>query len=55
MGRAQRTFRTSRWWTEPADGITLRPSATVRCRYYLRLLVADQPGVLAEIAHILAV
>ena len=34
--------------------MTLRPSATVRSRFYLRLLVADQPGVLADITRVLA-
>ena len=31
-------------------GIALRPPSTVRSRFYLRLLVEDRPGVLAEIA-----
>lgn len=29
-----------------------RPMANVRCRYYLRLLVTDRPGVLAKIAGV---
>ena len=34
--------------------LTVTPPETVRSRFYLRLLVADQPGVLAEVARILA-
>jgi homoserine dehydrogenase len=54
VGRAQRTFQTLRLWSSTGGGITLQPSATVRSRFYLRVLVADQPGVLAEIARELA-
>jgi homoserine dehydrogenase len=54
VGRAQRTFQTLRLWSGNGGGITLQPSATVRSRFYLRLLVADRPGVLAEIARELA-
>jgi homoserine dehydrogenase len=54
VGRAQRTFQTLRLWSGNGGAITLRPSATVRSRFYLRLLVADRPGVLAEVAHVLA-
>ena len=34
--------------------LTIRPPATVRSRFYLRLLVEDRPGVLAEVARVLA-
>jgi homoserine dehydrogenase len=54
VGRAQRTFQTMRLWSGNGSGITLVPAAKVRSRYYLRLLVADRPGVLAEVARILA-
>ncbi len=54
VGRAQRTFQTLRLWGGTASGITLQPAAAVRSRFYLRLQVADRPGVLAEIAHVLA-
>jgi len=54
VGRAQRTFQTLRLWSGNGGGIILRPSTTVRSRFYLRVLVADQPGVLAEIARVLA-
>jgi len=54
VGRAQQTFQTLRLWSGDGGGITLRPSTTVRSRFYLRLLVADRPGVLADIARVLA-
>lgn len=53
-GRAQRTFEALELWSEDSKGIRLRPTSTVPSRFYLRLMVADQPGVLAEVAHILA-
>jgi homoserine dehydrogenase len=54
VGRAQRTFQSLQLWSGNSRGIGLRPSATVRSRFYLRILVKDRPGVLAEIAHELA-
>jgi homoserine dehydrogenase len=54
VGRAQRTFQTLRLWSGESGAISLRPSATVRSRFYLRLQVEDRPGVLAEVAHVLA-
>src|SRR5262249_23342096 len=54
VGRAQATFRTLRLWSGNGADITLRPATAVRSRFYLRLLVADRPGVLAEIARVLA-
>src|SRR5262249_55263494 len=54
VGRAQRTFQTLRLWSGNGRGIGLRSRSTIRSRFYLRVLVQDRPGVLAEIAHILA-
>jgi homoserine dehydrogenase len=54
VGRAQRTFQTLRLWSGNGGPIALRPSATVRSRFYLRLLVEDRPGVLADVARELA-
>lgn len=54
VGRAQRTFQTLRLWSGDDGPITIRPSSTVRSRYYLRLSVADRPGVMAEITRVLA-
>jgi homoserine dehydrogenase len=60
VGRTQRTFQTLRLWSgngnPPASlpASRLRPPETVRTRYYLRLLVDDKPGVLAEVTRVLA-
>jgi homoserine dehydrogenase len=54
VGRSQRTFQTLRLWSGNGSGIKLRSAAGVRSRFYLRVLVADQPGALAEIARVLA-
>jgi homoserine dehydrogenase len=54
VGRAQRTFQTLRLWSGNGSAIRLRPAATVRTRFYLRLQVEDRPGVLAEVARVLA-
>lgn len=54
VGRAQRTFQTMRLWGGRKTDIDVQSSASVRSRFYFRLLVADQPGVLAEVARILA-
>jgi homoserine dehydrogenase len=54
VGRAQRTFATLRLWSGNGSGIVLRPAAAVRSRFYLRLVVEDRPGVLAEVAGELA-
>jgi homoserine dehydrogenase len=54
VGRAQRTFQTLKLWSGDRNGISLRPSASVQSRYCLRLLVEDRPGVLADVAYILA-
>ena len=54
VGRAQRTFQTLRLWSGNGGAITLRPSAAVRSRFYLRVPAEDRPGVLAEVASVLA-
>src|SRR5207247_3609173 len=38
VGRAQRTFQSLRLWSGNSHGIQLRPSTTVRSRFYLRVL-----------------
>lgn len=40
-----------RWWLEA--GKIIKPMAELETRYYLRLNVADQPGVLAQVAKVL--
>ena len=54
VGRAQKTFASMQLWSDQDNGLSLQPSATVKSRFYLRLSVKDQPGVLAEIARVLA-
>jgi homoserine dehydrogenase len=54
VGRAQQTFRTLRLWSGHNCDITLRSSAAVPSRYYLRLMVQDRPGVLADVTRALA-
>jgi homoserine dehydrogenase len=54
VGRGQRTFETLRLWSAGNGNIRLRPAGTVRSRFYLRAMVEDRPGVLAEVAGALA-
>jgi homoserine dehydrogenase len=54
VGRTQRTFQTLKLWSGNGQALKLRPGETVRTRFYLRLLVEDRPGVLAEITRVLA-
>ena len=54
VGRTQRTFQTLRLWSGNGARPRLRAAETVRTRFYLRLLVDDRPGVLAEVARVLA-
>ncbi len=54
VGRAQRTFAVAKLWSPAGRGFTIAPTERVRSRYYLRLLIADRPGVLADVARVLA-
>jgi homoserine dehydrogenase len=54
VGRAQRTFSSLKLWALRDGGATLRPAGSVPSRFYLRLLVADRPGVLADVCRALA-
>jgi homoserine dehydrogenase len=54
VGRAQRTFQTLRLWSGNGHNLNVRRSSTVRCRFYLRAMVRDAPGVLGDIAQELA-
>ncbi len=53
VGRAQRTFQVQRLWSGEGRG-SQRPATAVRSRFYLRVVVADRPGVLADICRELA-
>jgi homoserine dehydrogenase len=54
VGRAQRSFAAAQLWSKVSKGFTVEPPERVRSRFYLRLLVADKPGVLADVTRILA-
>lgn len=54
VGRAQQTFQSLRLWSGSNGNFPLHPPAGVRSRFYLRALVADRPGVMAEITRVLA-
>ena len=54
VGRAQRTFAAAGLWGRENKGFAIEPTERVRTRFYLRLLVADRPGVLADVTRILA-
>jgi len=54
VGRAQKTFQCMKLWTSSSTGFTLRDPLTVRTRFYLRSLVEDRPGMLADITRALA-
>lgn len=54
LSRSRRAMLTRRLWTGQETGLTLRPSSSVRTRYYLRLLVQDKPGTLSEVTRVLA-
>jgi homoserine dehydrogenase len=54
VGRAQRTFQSLRLWELRDAGASLRHADTVKSRFYLRLLVEDRPGVLADVCRCLA-
>jgi homoserine dehydrogenase len=54
IGRAQRTFQAAKLWLANGRGFTLCPPDGVRSRFYLRVLVQDKPGMLADVARALA-
>ncbi len=53
VGRTDITFRTLELWSQRESAITMKPFEQLASRYYVRLCVSDQPGVLAEITGIL--
>ena len=52
-GRAGLPSRSLRLWSESAPPVSLTPPSKITSRYYLRFTIADRPGVLARLAHIL--
>ena len=53
VGRMPITFRTTELWSDKKPRVDLTDHAQARSRYYIRLIVDDRPGVLAEITGIL--
>lgn len=53
LGREALIARSRDLWSDARTGPSLAPSEQVRSRFYLRFLIADQPGVLAAIAQVL--
>ena len=54
VGRAQRTFQAMKLWAPHERGFRMRSGEGVRSRFYLRVLVKDEPGMLADVARVLA-
>ena len=54
VGRAQQTFRSLRLWSGNHRNIIMRDPNTMRSRFYVRMMVEDRPGVLADITRALA-
>ncbi len=54
VGRAQQTFGVAKLWSKEGRGFSVEPSEKVRSRFYLRLMVIDQPGSLADVCQALA-
>jgi homoserine dehydrogenase len=52
-GRAPLPSRVLNLWSASAPAVTLTPPTQVRSRYYLHFTIADRPGVLAKLTHIL--
>ncbi len=52
VGRTALTFRALGLWSDE-PGPPLATADQVRSRYYLRFTIADRPGVLASLAHVL--
>jgi homoserine dehydrogenase len=54
VGRAQQTFASLKLWSGNQSNIVLRNPNTMRSRFFLRMLVEDRPGVMADITRALA-
>jgi homoserine dehydrogenase len=53
VGRAKITFRTLELWSNRQARVTAAPSDEARAKFYLRVMVADHPGVLAQVTTVL--
>jgi homoserine dehydrogenase len=54
VGRAQQTFHSLKLWSGNHRSIVVRDPSTMRSRFYLRMMVEDRPGAMADITRILA-
>jgi homoserine dehydrogenase len=54
VGRAHETFHAAKLWSTEKKHFTLRSSENVKSRFYMRILIEDRPGMLAEVARVLA-
>ena len=50
-GSYGRLFGQARFWPDRTEPVEQNPAGMIRGRYYVRLLVEDRPGVLAEMAE----
>ena len=53
VGRTRLTFQTLQLWSQEAARVEPRDHALVAERYYIRLMVDDDPGVLAQVTGVL--
>jgi homoserine dehydrogenase len=52
-GQASLPSRLGTLWSEDTPAVPVASSGDIRSRYYLRFTIADRPGVLARLAHVL--
>jgi homoserine dehydrogenase len=53
VGRAPLTFRTLELWSHRKARVTTLPDDDARAKFYLRAMVQDQPGVMAQLTKVL--
>ncbi len=53
VGRGAITFRTLELWSNRQARVTPAPSDAARAKFYLRIMVEDHPGVLAQVTTVL--
>ena len=53
VGRAAITFRTLELWSNRQARVTAAPNDAARAKFYLRVMVEDHPGVLAQVTTVL--
>ena len=54
VGRGQATFAAAKLWSIGAGTYSIEPAERVCSRFYLRVMIQDKPGVLAELCRALA-